>query len=251
MSILSRLRLVVRARLNDAIDDMEDPLHLVDQAITDLERSLQACRRQVTDARGSCRLLEHRLEQNRRERDLRQHDAKLAVDAGKDALAREALKRRLALDELEGSLEEQLEEARRMSDQLQSDLVVYEGKLQEAKLRRELLVTRTRAATLRRQVAEQTSRLEQIPEATIATGTFDEFTQAVVACEENLRRMQSTSEAVRGLVDHVPELAFERLRVDQAVENELRELKTTKAPPPAAKAKAPSRGKPRQSGKEG
>ncbi len=237
MSLLNRLRDMLRAELHEATRDEPDPVTLMNRTIRDLEETLDTWRRETAQAIASCRVLEHKAEQVRRDVARRQTDAETAVRAGDDALAREALRRKLSLEETAAAFDRQLEEARALAEQLRADLALFEGRLAEARLNRDALITRMRTAELRQRLAEHASRLEGLAgDHPPADGDpLPGLLQSVVACEENLNRMNAATDALKTLLSDDPQQAFDRLRLEHGADDELAQLKATHAQTGAAK----------------
>jgi phage shock protein A len=91
MPLLERVTTLVRANLNDLIDKAEDPEKMLKQVILDMENQLVQVKTQVAVAIAD----EHMLEKKRKENEEKMVEwmrkAELAVQKGKDDLARAAL----------------------------------------------------------------------------------------------------------------------------------------------------------------
>lgn len=85
--------------------------------------------------------------------------AELAVSKGEDDLAREALKRRKAYQDTAESMRTQLEAQQKAVDQLIANTRVLEGKLAEAKSKKDTLKARAASAKTSKQVQEMMGSL--------------------------------------------------------------------------------------------
>ena len=146
MSLLERVTTLVRANLNDLIDQAEDPEKLLKQVILDMENQLLQVKTQVAIAIAD----EHVLERKRKEYEERVAEwtrrAELAVDKKQDDLARAALQRVESYRELSESFAQQLVDQKAQVENLKSALRNLEQKLTEAQAKADLLVAQHRRA---------------------------------------------------------------------------------------------------------
>ena len=118
MSLLERVTTLVRANLNDLIDQAEDPEKLLKQVILDMENQLLQVKTQVAIAIAD----EHVLERKRKEYEERVAEwtrrAELAVDKKQDDLVNDSIDDRLAALEEQEQVERLLAEikARRRAE---------------------------------------------------------------------------------------------------------------------------------------
>src|SRR5215208_6489798 len=108
MGILERLSTLIRANINDMLDQAEDPEIMLNQILRDMESEIGKARSQVADMMAQERLFSDDL---KAERDKSAHMAERAeyyVRQENDAMAREALKRKADSDANIAVLEQQL-----------------------------------------------------------------------------------------------------------------------------------------------
>src|SRR5256885_12299381 len=91
MGILGRLSTLIKSNVNDAIDSMQDPAKEIDQMIRDMEDSSRQARTEVAQCMASERLQRKRVDGLIAEARTWEEHAVRAVQAGDDALAKEAL----------------------------------------------------------------------------------------------------------------------------------------------------------------
>ena len=146
MSLLERVTTLVRANLNDLIDQAEDPEKLLKQVILDMENQLLQVKTQVAIAIAD----QHVLERKRKEYEDRVDEwtrrAELAVDKKQDDLARAALERSLSYRRMAASCEQQVEDQAAQVEHLKTALRQLEQKLAEARAHGELLIAQHRRA---------------------------------------------------------------------------------------------------------
>jgi len=154
MGIMDRLSRLIRANINDLIDRAEDPEKMIDQILRDMETNIQQARQQVAAMIAQEKELEADLNETRKLASEWAAKAKRAVDAGKDDLAREALRRKRDNESNAAIYEQQLTVQQQAVDKLKDQLRQLEAKYQATLSRRDTLIARHRAARATAQVAE-------------------------------------------------------------------------------------------------
>src|SRR2546430_1538562 len=95
MGLLNRVRNIVRANVNDMVTRAEDPEKALDQMIADWSADLVRVRQAAALAIAAQNRLQAEYDQRNQAVQDWQRRAELAVDKGDDALARQALGRKL------------------------------------------------------------------------------------------------------------------------------------------------------------
>ena len=93
MGILDRVSTLVKSNVNDLIDRMQDPGKEIDQLVLDMEDSVRQARGEVAVCMAEEKRLAKQIEGLDAEAKSWQEHAARAVQAGDDALAKEALRR--------------------------------------------------------------------------------------------------------------------------------------------------------------
>lgn len=94
MGVFQKIAQLLKANINDLIEKAADPEKMLNQLIEDMEDQLQKARAEVANALADEKLLEKKVEENRKAAEDWQKKAELAVSKGEDELAVEALKRK-------------------------------------------------------------------------------------------------------------------------------------------------------------
>ncbi|WP_459798925.1 PspA/IM30 family protein [Herbidospora sp. RD11066] len=97
MSVMKRLSMIFRSKANKALDKMEDPRETLDYSYQRQLELLQKVRRGVADVATSRKRVELQINQAEAEAAKREQQAKSALAAGREDLARDALSRRTAI----------------------------------------------------------------------------------------------------------------------------------------------------------
>jgi phage shock protein A len=213
MNLLDRLGRLIRANLNDLLRRAEDPEKILEQSLWDMKEALKEAREQVAAALAEARRLEREVESHLKEAALWEEKAKEALKAGREDLAKEALRRRKrALDLAEG-FKQQLEEQKGLTDRLLTQLKALEAKIDEAEARKKLLLARKKGVEAAEAVRRMESRLDQHP----ALEAFEEMEARILAMED---RHEALKELDQGLDRELSALSAEK-----EVEEELLRLK--------------------------
>jgi phage shock protein A len=214
MNLLDRISRLIRANLNDLLRRAEDPEKIIEQALLDMKEALKEAREQVAAAMAEAKRLEREVESHLKEAALWEEKAKEALKAGREDLAKEALRRRKrALDLAEG-FKAQLEEQKGLTDRLMTQLKALEAKIDEAEARKKLLLARKKGVEAAEAVRRMESRLERHP----ALEAFEEMEARILAMEDR-------HEAMKELDGQDLDKELSALSADKEVEEELLRLK--------------------------
>ena len=179
MGILERIRTVLKSNINALISKAEDPEKMLNQLVMDMNEQLLEAKKQVAMSIADEKKLERQMLENRAQGEDWEKKAMLAVKAGKDDLAKEALTRKQEYDGYAASFQKEFESQHASVEQLKDGrkgLELYRG-----------LVER-----VNRQVAENTAqceRLEAQAKAYLKAG--DRETAAKFALELQKARKQA------------------------------------------------------------
>ncbi len=214
MNLLDRISRLIRANLNDLLRRAEDPEKIIEQALLDMKKALKEAREQVAAAMAEAKRLEREVESHLKEAALWEEKAKEALKAGREDLAKEALRRRKrALDLAEG-FKAQLEEQKGLTDRLMTQLKALEAKIDESEARKKLLLARKKGVEAAEAVRRMESRLERHP----ALEAFEEMEARILAMEDR-------HEALKELDGQDLDKELSALSADKEVEEELLRLK--------------------------
>ena len=90
MALLERVSTLVRANLNDLVDQAEDPEKMIKQVILDMQNQLLQVKTQVAISIADQHVLEKKLKENDDSEKQWQRRAEMAVDQHDEPLARAA-----------------------------------------------------------------------------------------------------------------------------------------------------------------
>src|SRR5213593_4593568 len=139
MSLWSRMMLVFRSKSSAALDRLEDPRETLDYAYTQQQELLRKVKQGLLDVATSKQQLDRQAEQTRSRIPQLEDQARRALAAGREDLARIALERKqTALAELEG-IEQQVAEVAGEQQRLATSEQQLAVKIEEFKTRRQVL----------------------------------------------------------------------------------------------------------------
>ncbi len=224
MGVFSRLTDIVNSNLNAMLDKAEDPEKIVRLIIQEMEDTLVEVRTSAARAMDDKKEMERDIVHFSTTRDEWAAKAELAIDKGREDLARGAL---LAKQKAEAEIERRVS-AMGFADEAfakrQEDLTKLQAKLDEAKAKH-------RALVMRRESAEQRIRMR----SQLYDGRADEAIARYANLERKVDEMEAYADTIRG---HEPSLAqeFAELEQNESVEKELAALKARKGKAPAKKS---------------
>jgi len=216
MGIFTRFRDIISANINAMLDKAEDPEKLIKLMIREMEDTLVEIKASCAGVMADGKKIERQLEEAQsREKQWRER-AELAVNKGRDDLAREALVEKRGYNDRSDALKRELEECESLVAQYQDDIRQLEEKLGTARERQRVLVQRHIHAN-RKKRAQQEIRRMNSAEAVIK---FEEL-------ENRIERMEAEADLVNFGRKPTLETELDTLVVDDEIEKELQGLKSS------------------------
>jgi phage shock protein A len=160
MGVLERLSTLLRANINDMLDQAEDPEIMLNQILRDMEAEINKARAQVADMMAQERIFSDDLQAEQQKSAHMEQRAEQYVTQSNDAMAREALKRKADSDANIAVLQQQLNAQSDMVSRLRSQLDALQEKYQSALSNRDSLLARHRRARAQQQVTRTMSSLD-------------------------------------------------------------------------------------------
>ncbi|MFW5783898.1 MAG: PspA/IM30 family protein [Spirochaetota bacterium] len=154
MGIFDRFRRVVKSNLNDMISKAENPEKMLNQLIVDMNQQLIESKKSVASAIADEKRLERQVKENLAAGEEWERKAMLAVRAGKDDLAKEALIRKQEFDKTAAQYKEQWDAQHESVEKLKSALRGLQQKIEEAQRKKNLLIARARRAEAQKRINE-------------------------------------------------------------------------------------------------
>ncbi len=227
MGIFKRIKDMISANINDLLDKFEDPEHVIDQMIKEMEETIIDVRKQTASSIASAKMTSKRISDFEQEVQKWQKNAELAIVEGNDELAKKALSKRREVESLLETHRNQLIDEEAMILKMKSDLHLVEEKVQEARRKRESLLMKKRAADAKKKMIESSEKAQAAfsGSASSIINGFDSFAKY----EENIDRQLAEAEAREELNTERRstdlEAEFSHLIADAEVDDELAALK--------------------------
>jgi phage shock protein A len=232
MGIFARLATLIKSNLNDLISRSEDPEKMLNQVVIDMQNQLIEAKKQVAVSIADEKRLAKQAEQEAANAAEWERRAMLAIKAGDDALAKEALNRKKEHDQLATSYKDQWQKQKQAVDQLKTALRLLNNKIEEAKRKKNVLIARKKRAEAQKAIQETMSGLNNAS----AFETFDRMANKIDQIEAEAEAAGEIAEQYTGdTLAH----RFGQLEATAGADDELLALKRKMGvlppePPPAA-----------------
>lgn len=209
MGIFDRFKRVVKSNLNDMISKAENPEKMLNQLIVDMNEQLIESKKSVASAIADEKKLERMANQQLVQSEEWERKARLALKAGKEDLAKEALIRKQEYDGLSTQYKEQWQAQHDSVEKLKQSLRGLQQKIEEAQRKKNLLVARAKRAEAQKRIQGTIGSLAD-------NSAFDAFD-----------KMASKVERIEAEVDAMAEL--EDNTKNDSLENQFAQLESSGA----------------------
>ncbi len=226
MGLLDRIGMVAKSNLNALVTAAEDPEKILEQTIIDMQEDLVQLRQAVAQSMAALKRQEQQYNQAQTQASEWERRAMLALQKGDENLAREALSRKKTHAETAASLKAGVDQQGGQVDSLKRNLVTIEGKISEAKTKKEMLKARIQSAKAQENLNNMLGKVN----TNSASAVFDRMEERVLMAEA-----KAGASAELGM-DNL-ENQFAQLESGSGVDDELAALKakmiTSSSPQPA------------------
>jgi phage shock protein A len=231
MGIFARLAALIKSNINDLISSAEDPEKMLNQVVIDMANQLIEAKKQVAISIADEKRLAKQAEGEAAKAAEWERRAMMAIRAGDDALAKEALQRKKEHEGLANVFQDQWQKQKKQVDQLKTALRLLNNKIEEAKRKKQVLVARKRRAEAQKKIQETMSGLQQ-------ASAFETFDRMATKIEQMEAEAEATTELAEEYTGDTLAHKFGRLEVEQGAEDDLMALKRKMgmAPPEEAPA---------------
>lgn len=214
MGVFSRMSDIVNSNINAMLDKAENPEKVIRLIIQEMEDTLVEVRSAAARAIADRKELERRMSSATHEVDEWQRRAELAINKGRDDLAKAALAEKKRIDEALVALKGQYKEIELGLQKLNDDIAALQAKLADAKNRQKTLELRHNTAAHR---LHARSRIHD-ERINTALGKFEHY-------ERKLEHMEGRVEAYDLGQKRSLDREFADLETDDHVAEELVALK--------------------------
>jgi len=214
MGIFTRFRDIVGSNINSMLDRAEDPEKLIKLMIQEMEDTLIELKAACAGVMAENKKVERQLQGLDTRVDYWESKAGLAVQKGRDDLAREALLEKRRYSQRALSLTNEITEHDALLTQYKDDIRQLEDKLKTAREKERLLVQRHIHAAGKKRAQEEIRRMDSAD----AIFKFEEL-------EHRIDQMEAEADLVNFSLEPTLENELERLSLDEEIEGELKALK--------------------------
>ena len=218
MGIFDRFSTVLRSNINDLISRAENPEKMLNQLILDMKSQLAKAKQQVASAIADEKKLEADALGMKKQAEDWERRAMLAVQEGRDDLAKQALMR--YNESLQGAqqLHETWLRSKQETEALKLSLRQLNDKIEEAKRKKNILIARARRA-------EAQERIQQTMSGLSDKSAFDNFERMAEKIEANERKALAAAELQEEFSGDSLQRQFEVLEYHGSADQQLLELK--------------------------
>jgi phage shock protein A len=214
MGIFTRFRDIVGSNINAMLDRAEDPEKLIKLMIQEMEDTLIDLKSACAGVMAERKKTERQLQSFQKRIEYWEGKANLAVNKGRDDLARSALLEKRRFSQRADSLANELVEHEALLEQYKEDIQQLEEKLKNARDKQRLLVQRHIHASRKKRAREEIRRVDSAD----AIFKFEEL-------EHRIEHMEAEADLVNFGRKTSLQDELERMSLDEEIENELKSIK--------------------------
>ena len=216
MGIFTRFRDIVGSNINSMLDRAEDPEKLIRLMIQEMEDTLIELKVACTGVMAQTKQVERQLQVFEKRVVYWEDRAGLAVNKGRDDLAREALLEKRRYAQRAESLAHELADHETLLAHYKEDIHQLEAKLKTVREKERLLVQRHIHAARKKRAQEEIRRVDGAD----AIFRFEEL-------EQRIEHMEAESDLVNSGRKPTLQDELERLTLDEDIESELKAIKAS------------------------
>jgi phage shock protein A len=154
MSVFKRISNMFRAKVNNALDEVENPVELLDQKIRDMEESLSKAKLSSAQILGNVHEIRMKMESAQKEAVEYDEKVKLAISKGNEELAKKALQKKLDAERSYETLSKSYEEASKKAEGIKGKLKELDEEIQKTRTYRDEAAARYNNAEASKKVNE-------------------------------------------------------------------------------------------------
>lgn len=237
MGIFSRLAQLIKSNLNDLISKSEDPEKMLNQIVLDMNNQLVEAKKQVAASIADEKRLAKQYEQEAANAAEWERRAMMALRAGNEELAKEALSRKKEHDQLSQTFNDQWSKQKASVDQLKRALRMLNDKIEEAKRKKNVLIARKKRAEAQKAIQETMSGLQN-------ASAFETFERMSTKIDQIEAEAEATTELAEQYSGDTLQHKFAEMEVNAGAEDDLAALKRKMGvlpPEPPKEVAAPGR----------
>ncbi|WP_411682941.1 PspA/IM30 family protein [Clostridium thailandense] len=154
MGMFTRISNIFRAKVNGALDEVENPIELLDQKIRDMDESLNKAKLSSAQILGNVHENEKKMSNAKREAEEYDEKVRLAMSKGNEELAKKALAKKLEADKSYESLKASYEESIKKAEAIKKKLADLQNEIEKTRSYRDEAAARYNNAEASKKVNE-------------------------------------------------------------------------------------------------
>jgi phage shock protein A len=240
MGFFSRLGTLIKSNLNDLISKAEDPQKMLNQLVVDMQGQLVEAKKQVAVSIADEKRLKKQLDEQIELGAEWERKAMMAVRAGDDGLARQALARKGEHETQAAEFNKQWEGQKKAVEGLKDQLRALNDRIEEAKRKKNVLIARQKRAEAQKAIQDTMRGLSD-------NSAFDAFERMTHKVDQIEAEAEASTELGGELSGDTLEQKFKELSAgDTGTDSALSALKAKMGlEAPAPRAALPAREKER------
>lgn len=160
MGVFNRISNMFRAKVNNTLDEMENPVELLDQKIRDMEESLSKAKLSSAQILGNVHEIQKKMDACKAESQDYDNKVKLALGKGNEELAKKALEKKLDADKRYDTLKQSHADAVTKADAVKKNLRNLEEEIEKTRNYRDEAAARYNNAEANKKVNEILSNVQ-------------------------------------------------------------------------------------------
>lgn len=219
-NILDRVTSILRANINDALDQAENPEALLNQIIRDMEDALRRADSDIAEQIAQQKLIHADLDNAKTNADAWNQKASLAVSKGADDLARQALARANDYTDQVTVYQKQLDAQTDAVGELKAKRDALQDKYEQAVRNRDTLISRAKRAQAQQRISAAASKISTV-----------DYSSDLEHMERRITEMEARADAQTEVAESHTSLddKFHELQSDDRIEQQLAALKAAQA----------------------
>jgi phage shock protein A len=228
MSVMKRVSMIFKAKANKALDRMEDPRETLDYSYQRQLEMLTQVRRGVADVATSRKRVELQMQTLQKNQNRLEGQAKQALGAGREDLAREALGRKAALQSQLTDLQNQYQSLQADEEKLTVASQRLQAKVEAFRMQKETIKATYTAAEAQSRIGEAVSGIsEEMGDVGMAVQRAQDKTAQMQARAGAIDELMASGalEDMTGTPHDDIQAELDSMRGGQGIELELQRLK--------------------------
>lgn len=190
MGIFTRMSNMIKGKVNSTLDNMENPVELLDQKLRDMDEQFNKAKLSSAQILGNVHEIEKKLIVAKKETEDYEQKVKLALSKGNEELAKRALAKKIETDKKISSLQASYDNSRIQADTLKANLRALEEEITKTRNYRD-------EAAARYANAEASQKVNEI----LANVQTKSDSIKIDSIERNIQRKESLAQGLGELRD--------------------------------------------------